>query len=79
MINNAEKLTAKWIPVTERLPKLQLNTLLFKGGIPEPAIYVWYNPKTNKWLRVFDNEEVTIYENSCWLEYNHSDYPDIKW
>lgn len=73
-----DKLSAKWVCVSDRNPKLPYNTLLFKGGATEPTKYAWYNIKTKTWLDVYNNKPITVWENTCWLDYGHSDYPDTK-
>lgn len=71
-----DKLSCKWVSCSERLPKLQFQTLLFKGGIPEPTQVVWFDGTEFKCMNT--NKTVNFSPNTCWLEYSHSDYPNVK-
>lgn len=67
-----KNLTAEWILCSKRNPTNEYNTMIFRGGIPEPVVFAWYSLKDTKWYHVYSNDplqEVTLFEDSCWLEF----------
>lgn len=71
-----DKLSCKWVACSERLPKLSFQTLIFKGGIPEPTQLVYFDGKIFRCNNT--NKEVVLFPDTCWLDYAHSDYPNVK-
>lgn len=69
-----DRLTSKWIPVSERLPEHSMSTLLFKGGAcGDPALYCWYNTKSKNWLNSYTNKVIRTHPTHCWLEFKYQD------
>lgn len=73
-----DKLTATWVSVSDDVPKASYNTLMFRGGIPEPTMLVWYDVNNKKWFRSDSGIEFEPHPDYCWLRYSHSDYPNNK-
>jgi hypothetical protein len=71
-----DKLSCKWVSCSERSPKLGFSTLMFMGGIPEPTKYVYY--LDGKWFCAVNHKQIEPFESACWLDYSHSDYPNVK-
>lgn len=74
-----DKLSAVWVSVSDDVPKSSYNTLMFRGGIPEPTFLCWYEPHEEKWYKsTGDGAVFTPQPDWCWLRYAHSDYPNNK-
>ena len=74
-----DKLSSGWICVSDDVPQSTYNTLMFRGGIPEPTMHVWYNPSTKEWFKIDGKRDAFIPSPDwCWLRYGHSDYPNNR-
>jgi hypothetical protein len=73
-----DKLSSKWICVSDEVPKGTYNTIMFVGGIPEPTFGCWYDVNTKDWYKLVGHEKFIPRPESCWLRYGHSDYPNNK-
>jgi len=69
---------ANWIPLNERLPTHQGNTLLYTTSHPECVIFCWYAAKNRKWYYASgDSKSIgnsipakKLHFCTHWLEYN---------
>lgn len=71
-----DKLSSKWVSSKERLPNISFNTIIYKGGHPEPTINCFYSDE--KWWKSDTHEEINLPFDFCWLEDINSDYPHVK-
>jgi hypothetical protein len=69
------KISCEWVHCSE-VPLSGFVTLVFRGGHPEPCEPAFY--LDGKWTRISDYKELTIFNDSCWLRYKHSDYSHVK-
>lgn len=71
-----DKLSCKWVSI-KTPPKSGFNTLVFTGGIPKLPRNCFY--MDGKWWNSHTHEEIKyLSDDSCWLQYSHSDYPKVK-
>ena len=74
-LNLKNKISCEWVHCDET-PLSGFTTLVFRGGIPEPCEPAYF--LNNIWFSALNHKELTIFPDSCWLRYKHSDYSQVK-